>query len=71
MENLICNAYTFLEFNGTLEEYLNDSFIGRDPIPLQQKKINWLQIVDDYMKVSQYLNDEAIKQAHNLVMNEF
>lgn len=68
MENLICNAYTVLEFNFSFEKYLNDN---RDMLDEEEHEENWNVCLEAYETVSQYMTDDAIKQAQALVMGEF
>lgn len=68
MENLICNAYTVLEFNFSFEKYLNDN---RDMLDEEEHEENWNVCLEAYETVCQYMTDDAIKQAQALVMGEF
>jgi len=66
MENLICNAYTYIEFSGNYSLYEKEnSKYESDVVYLLEC---WNKVVADYETVSQYMGDSAIMQAQKLVM---
>lgn len=65
MENLICNAYAYIEYQGSYAIYRRADNESRS---LEQLKQDWATIEDAYNKVSEYMPDKAIAQAQQLVM---
>lgn len=67
-ENEVCQAFTFIEARGTFAGYqkLYEKFKG-EPAPSRE---DWKAIVKRYKKLSQYMSDRAITEAHKYVMHE-
>lgn len=70
MENLICSAYTYIEFGGDFEEYKNDPYNLKDGASIEALVIHWKQVCEDYEHLSEYMSDDAIRQAQQFVINE-
>lgn len=71
MISLICNAYTYLEFNKSFNKYYNCMPSGEFDSK-EQAREHWINnIVKDYLVVSEYMKPVAIKQAQKLIMGEF
>ena len=68
MENLICSAYTYLEFNKDYNLYLEE--YSRYGYTSEDNKNGWEDVRASYVKVSEYMSDEAITQAQELVIQE-
>lgn len=69
MENKICNAYAyFFEFNKDFNLYLK-TYSGAGYKSKSVAK-QWNQNEEDYNTLSEYMSDEAIKQAWDFVINE-
>ena len=71
MITLICNAYTYLEFNKSFNKYYNISS-SREFESNKEARAHWdNNIVTAYITVSEYMKPAAIKQAQELIMGEF
>ena len=69
MEDLICTAYTYIEFDKSFLKYKNNNRnLGYTEEDL---KSNWVEVIAAYSTVSEYMADGSIKQAQALVMGEF
>ena len=71
MENVICSAYTYLEFEKDFNKYQEDRIIYKQGYTKEELKANWQDVLNSYEKVSFYMSDAAIIEAQQLVINEF
>ena len=71
MQDLIASAYTYLEFKGDFENYVNDSYNVQDCLSDRQYQDNWTKVCQDYKIVSSYMSDKSLKECFSLVINEF
>lgn len=67
MEDLICNAYAYLEFK-TFDRYRSVDVGDRNNDQILK---DWLLILNNYNTVSKFMSDKAIEQAQKLVLNVF
>lgn len=67
MENDICLAYTFIEFNKNFDTYYNQSSKYEDQTE-RAAKARWRDIKIIYKKMSKFMSDESIIQAQKAVM---
>ena len=67
MENLICNAYGYLEYSKDFDLYVKFDTEGR---ALKSLEEHWVTLEKAYNTCTQYMTDEAIAQAQALVMGE-
>ncbi len=71
MISLICNAYTYLEFNKSFYKYYDCMQQGEFESELLAREHWDNNIVKDYLLVSEYMKPAAIKQAQKFIMGEF
>ena len=67
MENLVCNAYAYIEYKKSFDNFYDGD---RDNLSLEILKGYWRDIKKDYYALSAYMTDEAITQAQKFVIEE-
>lgn len=65
-DDIICNAYTFIEFRGLFKAYSEDPRNQREDDLIHA----WDVVVEDYKSLSKHMTTEAIRQAHSYIMEE-
>lgn len=69
LENLICNAYTFIEFGKSFDNYYNDSLACCD-LSEKEAKTRWESVKSDYKEVSHYMSDKSLKEVQQFIIKE-
>lgn len=68
LENLICNAYTFIEFGKSFDNYYNASFNGE--LSEEEAKARWESVKSDYKEVFHYMSDNSLMEVQQFVIME-
>lgn len=71
LENLICSAFTYLEFDKNFDKYYQDNSNWKDDLRDIDIKSNWDTAKCDYELLSRYMDDRSIKQAQRLIIELF
>lgn len=66
--DIVCNAFTFLEFDGEYALYKADRFNREEDDKALAKA--WAVVLADHKLLSAYMDDDAIESAFNFIMNE-
>lgn len=67
MKDLISKAYTYIEFNHCFSDYAS-VWSGT---PREENYERWLECIEAYDKVKEYMTDVSLKECFNLMINEF
>ncbi len=67
LEDLVCNAYAYLEFDCDFDKYYNEQ---DQALGYKQCVSNWKACKADYRKLNEYMGDHAIAEMWEFVIQE-
>ncbi len=67
LENRICNAYAYIEFNYSFDDYEQADTEMRGIMKLIE---HWSTIKKDYEDLSLYMSDQSIREMQDYIISE-